>query len=164
MSIKNVVILTHGFILERHWVLWLIQHLLFKAEASTSFEILVKLQLGFVWQRWIPRKLCQIHIWMYPYISIYGIHLWYPFWEWEKATFTAFPHFRKGTSSARSENLRPVLESGLWRGNVVSDLLTSEHCKVVFSPFLILYTVFSHFMYLRKFKFRKRGRTSPQSV
>ena len=34
-----------------HWVLWLIQHLLFKAEASTSFEILVKVQLGFVWKR-----------------------------------------------------------------------------------------------------------------
>jgi len=28
------------------WVLWLIQHLEFKAEASTSFEILVKLQIG----------------------------------------------------------------------------------------------------------------------
>ena len=33
----------------RHWVLWLIQNLLFKPRASTSFEILVKLQL--VWQR-----------------------------------------------------------------------------------------------------------------
>ena len=33
------------------WVLWLIQHLEFKAEASTSFEMSVKLQLGFVWKR-----------------------------------------------------------------------------------------------------------------
>ena len=32
----------------RHWVLWLIQQLYFKVEASTSFEILVKHQLGFV--------------------------------------------------------------------------------------------------------------------
>ena len=35
----------------KHWVLWLIQHFKFKAEASTSFEILVKHQLGFVLQR-----------------------------------------------------------------------------------------------------------------
>ena len=35
----------------RHWVLWLIQQFYFKAEASTSFEILVKLQFGFVGQR-----------------------------------------------------------------------------------------------------------------
>ena len=34
----------------RHYrVLWLIQHLQFKAEASTSFEILVKFQFDFVW-------------------------------------------------------------------------------------------------------------------
>ena len=35
----------------RHCVLLLIQYLHFKAEASTRFEILVKLQLGLVWQR-----------------------------------------------------------------------------------------------------------------
>ena len=35
----------------RQWVFWLIQHLLFKAEPSTSFEIWVKLQVDFVWQR-----------------------------------------------------------------------------------------------------------------
>ena len=76
-------------------------------------------------------------------VSIY-IHIWYLFWEWEKATFTAFPHFRQGTSGARSENLRPVLKSGLWRGNVVSNLLTSGHCKVVFSPFFdFMYGFFS---------------------
>ena len=36
---------------QRHWVLrllWLLRHLKFKTEASTSFEILAKLQLGFV--------------------------------------------------------------------------------------------------------------------
>ena len=31
----------------------------------------------------------------------------------EKASFTAFPHFRKGTSNAPNENLRPFLKSGL---------------------------------------------------
>ena len=71
-----------------------------------------------------------------------------PFWEWEKATFTAFPHFRKVTSGARNKNLRPVLILALWRGNVVSDLLTFGHWKVVFSLFLILHRAFSHFMYL----------------
>ena len=35
---------------------------------------------------------------------------------------------------------------------------------MVFSRFLILNRAFSHFMYLRKFKFRKRGGTSPQNV
>ena len=35
----------------RHWVLWLIRQHYFKAQASTSFEILVKLQQGFVWQK-----------------------------------------------------------------------------------------------------------------
>ena len=79
-----------------------------------------------------------------------------PFWEWEKATFTAFPHSRKGTSSAWNENLRPVLKSGLWRGNLVSNLLTFGHWEVVFSLFLILFRAFSHFIYLRKFKFRKK--------
>ena len=40
-----------------HWILWLIQHLKFKAEASTSFKILIKLRYGFVWQRAkIPKK------------------------------------------------------------------------------------------------------------
>ena len=29
----------------------------------------------------------------------------------KKATFTAFPHFKKGTSGARNENLKPVLKS-----------------------------------------------------
>ena len=33
------------------------------------------------------------------------------FWEWEKATFTAFPHFRKGTSGAWNKNLRPLLKT-----------------------------------------------------
>ena len=69
-----------------------------------------------------------------------------PFWEWEKATFTAFPHFRKVTSGARNKNLRPVLILALWRGNVVSNLLTFGHWKVVFSLFLILHRAFSHFM------------------
>ena len=87
-----------------------------------------------------------------------------PFWEWEKATFTAFPHSRKGPSGAQNENLRPVLTLGLWRGYVVRNSLTFGHWKVVFSLFLILYRAFPHFMYLRKFKFRKRGRTSSQNV
>ena len=55
-----------------------------------------------------------------------------------KATFIAFPHFRKGTSAARNDNLRPVLKSGLLRGNAVSNLLTFGHWKVVFSLFPIL--------------------------
>ena len=50
-----------------------------------------------------------------------------PFWEWEKATFTAFPHFRKGTSGARNENPVPVLKSGLWHGNMVRNLFTFGH-------------------------------------
>ena len=79
-----------------------------------------------------------------------------PFWEWEKATFTAFPHFRKVTSGARNKNLRPVLISALWRGNVVSNLLTFSYWKVVFSLFLILHRAFSHFMYLTFCQFRKR--------
>ena len=46
----------------RHWVLRLLQHLEFKAEASTSIEILVKLQLGFVWQEAkYLEQLWQIH-------------------------------------------------------------------------------------------------------
>ena len=36
----------------RHWVLWLNQHLYIKVEASTIFDILVKLQLGFVFKGW----------------------------------------------------------------------------------------------------------------
>ena len=34
---------------QRHWALWLIQHLSFKAETSTSFEILAKLQLHIIY-------------------------------------------------------------------------------------------------------------------
>ena len=34
----------------RYWVIWLIQHLQFKVETSTKFEILAKLQLLFVWK------------------------------------------------------------------------------------------------------------------
>ena len=66
-----------------------------------------------------------------------------------------------GTRSARFESekkksLRPVLISALWRGNVVSNLLTFGHWKVVFSLFLILHRAFSHFMYLTFCQFRKR--------
>ena len=63
--------------------------------------------------------------------------------ESEKANFTTFPPFRKGTSGARKENLRPVLKPGLWRCNMLSNLLTLGHRKVVFSLFLILYRAFS---------------------
>ena len=66
-----------------------------------------------------------------------------PFWEWEKATFTAFPHFRKVTSGAPNKNLRPVLKFRLWRGYVVRNSLTFGYWKVVFSLFLILYRAFS---------------------
>ena len=79
-----------------------------------------------------------------------------PFLRVRKATFTAFPHFRKVTSGARNKNLRPVLILALWRGNVVSNLLPFGHCKVVFSLFLILHRAFSHFMYLTFCRFRKR--------
>ena len=83
-------------------------------------------------------------------------HRKWPFWEWEKATFTAFPHSRKGPSGAQNENLRPVLTLGLWRGYVVRNSLTFGHWKVVFSLFLILYRAFSHFMYPTFCQFRKR--------
>ena len=83
-------------------------------------------------------------------------HQKWPFWEWEKATFTAFPHSRKGPSGAQNENLRPVLTLGLWRGYVVRNSLTFGHWKVVFSLFLILYRAFSHFMYPTFCQFRKR--------
>ena len=43
-------IIAKGTMDPRHWVLWHIQQLQFKVKASTSFEILVKLKLGFVWQ------------------------------------------------------------------------------------------------------------------
>ena len=43
-------------------------------------------------------------------------------------------------TGARNENLRPVLKSGLWRGNMVRNLLTSGHRKVVFWLFLNLCT------------------------
>ena len=65
-----------------------------------------------------------------------------PFWEWEKATFTAFPHFRKVTSGAPNKNLRPVLKFRLWRGYVVRNSLTFGHWKVVFSLFLIYIGLF----------------------
>ena len=50
----------------------------------------------------------------------------------------------------------PVPISGLWRGNVVRNLLTFGHWKVVFSLFLILHRAFSHFMYLMFCQFCKR--------
>ena len=78
-----------------------------------------------------------------------------PFWEWEKATFTAFPHFRKVTSGAPNKNLRPVLKFRLWRGYVVRNSLTFGYWKVVFSLFLILYRAFSHFMYMSNSSFAK---------
>ena len=53
-----------------------------------------------------------------------------PFWEWEKATFTAFPHSRKGTSGAWNENLRPTLKSGLWRGDVVMDMVSMTNIRI----------------------------------
>ena len=53
-----------------------------------------------------------------------------PIWEWEKATFTAFPHSRKDTSGAWNENLRPVLKSGLWRGNVVMDMVSMTNIHI----------------------------------
>ena len=46
---REIVNIAKGTMDPRHWILWLIQHLQFKAEAS--FEIMVKLQFGFVWQR-----------------------------------------------------------------------------------------------------------------
>ena len=55
------------------------------------------------------------------------------------------------SQSLYHKNLRPVLILALWRGNVVSNLLTFGHWKVVFSLFLILHWAFSHFMYLRSF-------------
>ena len=45
---------------------------------------------------------------------------------------------------------------GLWRGNMVRNLLTFGHWEVVFSLFLILYRAFSHFMYPTFCQFRKR--------
>ena len=63
---------------------------------------------------------------------------------------------KMGTSGARNQNLRPVLKSGLQRGNVVSNLLTFGHWNVVFLLFLILHRAFSHFMYLTFCQFRKR--------
>ena len=92
--------------------------------------------------------------------------------------------FVSGTESAFSE-VRKSSESGLfslsigsllvpktkiwdlfWNQvcDVVGNLLTFGHWKVVFLLFLILHRAFPHFMYLRKFKFRKRGRTSPQNI
>ena len=67
----------------------------------------------------------------------------------------AFLTLKTGTSGARNENLRPVLKLSLWRGNMVRNLLTVGHWKVVFLLFLILYRAFSHFLYLRKFNFPK---------
>ena len=65
-----------------------------------------------------------------------------------KSYFRCFSSLQKRHSSARNENLRPVLKSGLWCGNMVKNLLTFGHLKVVFSLFLISYRAFSHFMYL----------------
>ena len=86
------------------------------------------------------------------------------FWSEEKQWKWHFLTLKTGSSGAQNENLRPVLKSGLWHGKLVSNLLTFGHWEVVFSLFLILYRAFPHFMYLRKFKFHKRQRTSPQNV
>ena len=74
-----------------------------------------------------------------------------------KSHFHCFSSLQK-SHLARNKNLRPVLILALWRGNVVSNLLTFGHWKVVFSPFLILYRAFSHFMYLTFCQFCKRKR------
>ena len=55
---------------QRHWVLWLTQRPLFKAKASSSFEILIKLHLGFVWQR--ARNTLYLHFSSYA-VSITGL-------------------------------------------------------------------------------------------
>ena len=60
------------------------------------------------------------------------------FLKWGKAVKVAFSHSQNGHFWCRNENLRPVLKSGLWFGNVVSNMLTFGHWKVVFSLFLIL--------------------------
>ena len=78
------------------------------------------------------------------------------FWSEEKQWTGLFLTLKTGTSGARNENLRPVLKSGLWLVIVVSNLLTFDHWKVIFSLFLTLYRAFSHFTYLWKFKFGKR--------
>ena len=88
----------------------------------------------------------------------------FSFWEREKASFTVFPHFRTVTSGARNESLRPALKSGLWRGNVVGNLLTFGHLKVLFSLFLILEGAFPQFMYPRKFMFCKRKDTTTKCI
>ena len=46
------------------------------------------------------------------------------FWSEEKQWKWLFLTLKTGTSGARNKNLRPVLISALWRGNVVSNLLT----------------------------------------
>ena len=50
----------------------------------------------------------------------------------------------------------PKVRPGLWRGNVVGNLLTFARWKVVFLLFLILCRAFSHFMYLTFCQFHKR--------
>ena len=78
------------------------------------------------------------------------------FWSEEKQWKWLLLTLKTGTSGGRNYNPRPVLISALWRGNVVSNLLTFGHWKVVFSLFLILYRAFSHFMYLTFCQFRKK--------
>ena len=62
------------------------------------------------------------------------------FWSEEKQWKWLFLTLKTGTSGAQDEIMRPVLKSGLWRGNMVRNLLTSGHRKVVFWLFLNLCT------------------------
>ena len=48
--VMSIISIVKGTTDPKNWVLWLIQHLQFKAKASTSIESLVKLQLFFVRQ------------------------------------------------------------------------------------------------------------------
>ena len=48
-----------------------------------------------------------------------------PFMKWGKAVKKLFLTLKTGTCGARNENLRPVLKSCLWRGNLVSNLTGS---------------------------------------
>ena len=58
-----------------------------------------------------------------------------------KSHFHCFSSFQKRHSGAQNENLRPVLKSGLWRGNVVRNLLTFGHWKVFFSFYIGLFLI-----------------------
>ena len=73
-----------------------------------------------------------------------------------KSSKSGFLTLKRGTSCALNKNLRPVLISALWRGNVVGNLLNFGHWKVFFSLFLILHRAFPHSIYLKFCQFCKR--------